>query len=194
LITDIGTAVLADFGLSRVSHEATTSTLHGAGSARWMAPELILAGDTIIDPLRTQKSDVYAYGHVMLEVPGFRFSTTRNGAADVLEFISLGFKQQVALLPLEKRYTCHCPAYSRRSIPETRRSDRRRVVRRCSMGIFSTMHCQRSRRETWDPDRSFPRIVIFAKTAKTSVLARIDDRTTISAKNSFLQFSVSHNL
>ncbi|KAF8586717.1 kinase-like protein [Ramaria rubella] len=68
LISNTGSAVLADFGLSRISHEATTAMLHGAGSPRWMAPELITAGDEETGPLKTQMTDVYAYGHIMLEV------------------------------------------------------------------------------------------------------------------------------
>jgi serine/threonine protein kinase len=68
LITDLGTAVLADFGLSKIIHEATTTMLQGAGSIRWMAPEVVLAGDKTVGPLKTPKSDIYAYGHVMLEV------------------------------------------------------------------------------------------------------------------------------
>ncbi|KAF8507465.1 kinase-like domain-containing protein, partial [Hysterangium stoloniferum] len=68
LVSDEGSAVLADFGLSRISHEATTSVLRGAGSPRWMAPELVISGDIQSGPLRTVKSDVYGFGHVLLEV------------------------------------------------------------------------------------------------------------------------------
>lgn len=72
LVTDTGSAVLADFGLSKLCYEATATIFQGAGSPRWMAPELILAQDDTTGPLRTQKSDVYAYGHVILEVCYFR--------------------------------------------------------------------------------------------------------------------------
>ncbi|KAF8577558.1 kinase-like protein [Ramaria rubella] len=65
LITDYGAAVVADFGLSKINHEATTTMLKGAGSPRWMAPELFAPGD---GPSRTTMSDVYAFGHVMLEI------------------------------------------------------------------------------------------------------------------------------
>jgi len=68
LISDEGSAVLADFGLSRISHEATSSVLRGAGSPRWMAPELVISGDIQCGPLRTIKSDAYGFGHVLLEV------------------------------------------------------------------------------------------------------------------------------
>ncbi|KAF8507466.1 kinase-like domain-containing protein [Hysterangium stoloniferum] len=68
LILDEGSAVLADLGLSRISHEATTSVLRGAGSLRWMAPELVISGVIQSGPLRTMKSDVYGFGHVLLEV------------------------------------------------------------------------------------------------------------------------------
>ncbi|KAF8577546.1 kinase-like protein [Ramaria rubella] len=65
LITDSGTAVVADFGLSKISQEATTTVLQGAGSPRWMAPELFSSGDGLS---KTTMSDVYAFGHVMLEI------------------------------------------------------------------------------------------------------------------------------
>ncbi|KAF8472414.1 kinase-like domain-containing protein [Gautieria morchelliformis] len=68
LITDSGSAVLADFGLSKISHQETTTALQGAGSPRWMAPELILTTDTETGPVKSLKSDVYAFGHAMLEV------------------------------------------------------------------------------------------------------------------------------
>ncbi|KAF8507475.1 kinase-like protein, partial [Hysterangium stoloniferum] len=68
LVTNSGHAVLADFGLSRISIEATISMLQGSGSPRWMAPELVTAGEVESGPLKTVKSDVYGYGHIMLEV------------------------------------------------------------------------------------------------------------------------------
>jgi serine/threonine protein kinase len=87
LITDKGTAVLADFGLSKISYEATTTTFQNAGSPRWMAPELILAGGKTTSPRKTQKSDIYAYGHVILEVLDFRSFTAHHGAADFSSFL-----------------------------------------------------------------------------------------------------------
>lgn len=60
--------MLADFGLSRISHEATTTILQGAGSPRWMAPELIMVANEEAGPLKSPKTDVYAFGHIILEV------------------------------------------------------------------------------------------------------------------------------
>ena len=60
---------MADFGLARLSHEATTTSLQGAGSPRWLAPELVHKSDIPEGvPLKTMQSDVYAFAHVMLEV------------------------------------------------------------------------------------------------------------------------------
>ncbi|KIJ54455.1 hypothetical protein M422DRAFT_24402, partial [Sphaerobolus stellatus SS14] len=68
LISNSGSALLADFGLSRLSHEATTANLQGAGSPRWLAPELVHTSDIPEGmPLKTVQSDVYAFAHVMLE-------------------------------------------------------------------------------------------------------------------------------
>ena len=50
--------------------------LHGAGSPRWMAPELITAGDEETGPLKSPKTDVYAFGHIMLEVCLFTCTIT----------------------------------------------------------------------------------------------------------------------
>ena len=68
-----GNARLADFGLLTIvsdsTHTATTTSSEGAGSIRWMSPELL-------DPERfgsknarhTKESDCYALGMVILEV------------------------------------------------------------------------------------------------------------------------------
>ena len=68
-----GNARLADFGLLTIvsdsTHPATTTSSEGAGSIRWMSPELL-------DPerfgcenaLHTRESDCYALGMVILEV------------------------------------------------------------------------------------------------------------------------------
>ena len=68
-----GNARLADFGLLTIvldsTHPATTTSSEGAGTMRWMSPELL-------DPERfgsknarhTKESDCYALGMVILEV------------------------------------------------------------------------------------------------------------------------------
>ncbi|KAI6008736.1 kinase-like domain-containing protein [Pisolithus orientalis] len=78
LISDAGTAVITDFGLSTVIEELSLmeSGLQAAklrssghrGSTRWMAPELFIA---LVDdevPQITTESDVYSFGCVCLEV------------------------------------------------------------------------------------------------------------------------------
>ena len=73
MIDKDGNARLADFGLLTIvsdsTHPATTSSSEGAGTMRWMSPELL-------DPERfgsknarpTKESDCYALGMVILEV------------------------------------------------------------------------------------------------------------------------------
>ena len=73
MIDKDGNARLADFGLLTIvldsTHPATTTSSEGAGSIRWMSPELL-------DPERfgcenarhTRESDCYALGMVILEV------------------------------------------------------------------------------------------------------------------------------
>ena len=73
MIDKDGNARLADFGLLTIvsdsTHPATTTSSEGAGTMRWMSPELL-------DPERfgsknarhTKESDCYALGMVILEV------------------------------------------------------------------------------------------------------------------------------
>ncbi|KAI6012235.1 kinase-like domain-containing protein [Pisolithus marmoratus] len=79
LISDAGTALITDFGLSTVIEELslTESGLRAArltgssghrGSTRWMAPELFIALVEDEVPRITTESDVYAFGCVCLEV------------------------------------------------------------------------------------------------------------------------------
>ncbi|KAL0575315.1 hypothetical protein V5O48_006666 [Marasmius crinis-equi] len=68
LVTPDERACIGDFGLSRVadSHRLSlpTSTSRGpAGTARWLAPELLTGGDGT-----TRESDVYAFGCVCYEI------------------------------------------------------------------------------------------------------------------------------
>jgi serine/threonine protein kinase len=63
LVSDDGHALLCDFGLTKVLDSMVTSTeVRGAGSTRWMAPELFM------DAPKTFASDVYAYGMTIVEV------------------------------------------------------------------------------------------------------------------------------
>ena len=65
LISDDGTALLCDFGLSRLLWGSSQSiALTGVkGTSRWMAPELILnEGD------HTYASDIWASGCLLIEV------------------------------------------------------------------------------------------------------------------------------
>jgi serine/threonine protein kinase len=74
LVDETGSAIITDFGLSKVIEEMSDSMTRGtsffAGSTRWMAPELIFAlveDDGIIPPI-TKYSDVYAFASICLEV------------------------------------------------------------------------------------------------------------------------------
>ncbi|KAL0563792.1 hypothetical protein V5O48_018271 [Marasmius crinis-equi] len=65
------TCRLIDFGLARIVHESTlmeleSSTLHGKGTTRWMAPEtLVVSQDTLRDDT---PRDIYAYACTVLEI------------------------------------------------------------------------------------------------------------------------------
>ncbi|KAJ7197945.1 kinase-like domain-containing protein [Mycena pura] len=68
LITDEGSACLADFGLSYFSETTTTTSSARAGCIQWMAPELIDPSKFGKRFLRTPATDVYAFGCVCLEL------------------------------------------------------------------------------------------------------------------------------
>ena len=60
MVDNKGEPCIADFGLSQVQGESLTWS--GAGSRRWMAPELVSTEE------RTTASDIYAFGMTCLEV------------------------------------------------------------------------------------------------------------------------------
>ncbi|KAF8574534.1 kinase-like protein [Ramaria rubella] len=67
LIDDDGTALLADFGLTRIQHTLTDliSATHNGGTLCYMSPEL-LSGKPTGNP--TKFSDIWAFGMVIYEV------------------------------------------------------------------------------------------------------------------------------
>ncbi|KAJ6549883.1 kinase-like domain-containing protein, partial [Mycena capillaripes] len=72
LISDNFRVCLSDFGLANIICDTqitvTASSSNHAGSARWLAPELILPSDFDCDHFtRTRASDVYAFGCVCYE-------------------------------------------------------------------------------------------------------------------------------
>ncbi|KIO16038.1 hypothetical protein M407DRAFT_86470 [Tulasnella calospora MUT 4182] len=62
LISREGFALLCDFGLTRMMDAKTSTCMKGAGSVRWMSPEL---WDNLP---RSFESDVYAFGMTIAEV------------------------------------------------------------------------------------------------------------------------------
>ncbi|RXW13028.1 hypothetical protein EST38_g12827 [Candolleomyces aberdarensis] len=68
LVTDKGEACICDFGMSKLVEEVTeksaSATLTAAGSARWLAPELIEG--SVSSP--TFASDTYSFGMAILEL------------------------------------------------------------------------------------------------------------------------------
>lgn len=82
LVNDLGEAVLADFGFASMRADHSASFILSPSSAmkgtyRWMAPELFGDGDSLP---HTTRSDIWAFGCVVLEVPlslGFDVRPTR---------------------------------------------------------------------------------------------------------------------
>ncbi|KXN80802.1 Cytokinesis protein sepH [Leucoagaricus sp. SymC.cos] len=66
LVSDIGRAMLADFGISHIaSTRLATTTIVSHGTPQWTAPELTMADD-VSEP--TPKSDMWSFGCVVYEV------------------------------------------------------------------------------------------------------------------------------
>ncbi|KDQ08470.1 hypothetical protein BOTBODRAFT_37909 [Botryobasidium botryosum FD-172 SS1] len=68
LVSEQGVAFITDFGLSAVKSaqnaiDSNSSAWHRGGHPRWQAPELLLQEDA----KRTEATDVFAFGRVMLE-------------------------------------------------------------------------------------------------------------------------------
>ncbi|KAG8894274.1 hypothetical protein FRB99_001368 [Tulasnella sp. 403] len=62
LVSDNGHALLCDFGLSRMDHVVTSTTMKGVGSVRWQAPEIWNGAP------KSFKTDVYAFGMTAVEI------------------------------------------------------------------------------------------------------------------------------
>ncbi|KDQ18585.1 hypothetical protein BOTBODRAFT_104187, partial [Botryobasidium botryosum FD-172 SS1] len=62
LISESGDACVADFGLSMLGGE--TQIEYSLGSARWMAPELLVVEGSV----RVTNTDVFSFGRLILEV------------------------------------------------------------------------------------------------------------------------------
>jgi serine/threonine protein kinase len=80
LISDLGDAMLADFGLATRLEKlpgatATPVNIRTAGSFHFLAPELLLGAydeeALLAGSIKTRESDVYAFGMLILEVPIF---------------------------------------------------------------------------------------------------------------------------
>jgi serine/threonine protein kinase len=75
LIDDDGTPRLSDFGRSKLIDQGGFTTTTFAGSARQIAPELIIATESEDDqlPKLTKEADVYAFSMVALEVSNTQY-------------------------------------------------------------------------------------------------------------------------
>ena len=117
LIDDDGRAYLADFGLTRLagdlSSSTTTSTTEGGFSVRWCPPELL-------DPERfrstnsgpTKKSDIYSMAMTIYQVSFLEYGL--GNSADIV----LGFNGQSSILRL-RRASGNAPNHGRRTTPKT---------------------------------------------------------------------------
>ncbi|KAL0574297.1 Rho guanine nucleotide exchange factor [Marasmius crinis-equi] len=99
LITPDGRACITDFGLSRIVSDTsvllsmnTNPISHAGGTARWLAPELLLGGQRT-----SRESDMWAFGCLCYEIfTGLiPFYDTPNDAAVVIQVCVLGNRPQL---------------------------------------------------------------------------------------------------
>ena len=74
---------VTDFGLSRMKHSTFLSTKSNAGTAEWMAPEVLKAG-----PYGTS-ADVYAFGIVIADPDGTLGNSTCQNAEVGMQIFSM---------------------------------------------------------------------------------------------------------
>ncbi len=74
-MSDMGTPLLTDFGISRLESSSTTgyNTESVRGSTRWLAYEFFEISDNDDDPPpgHNEKTDVWSYGMTLLVSRGF---------------------------------------------------------------------------------------------------------------------------
>ncbi|KAK9058916.1 hypothetical protein SSX86_023764 [Deinandra increscens subsp. villosa] len=85
------TLKVGDFGLSRIKHKTYLATNSGAGTAQWMAPEVLR--DEQVD----EKSDVYSYGVVLWEITTGKIPWENLNSKQVIG--AVGFMNQRLEIP-----------------------------------------------------------------------------------------------
>ncbi|KAF8608237.1 kinase-like protein [Ceratobasidium sp. AG-I] len=110
LIKDDGTACLADLGLARASSEATTTSLRGNGSIRYMSPEILLTEDAKgiqKTPVKTFESDVFAFGLVIRELLSDELPYADiSSMAHIIRLIASGHCPSRPKSPVAQQWLC----------------------------------------------------------------------------------------
>lgn len=116
VISSTGEALLNDFGLAVIIEDLSkmpiSSTLDGAGNPRWMAPELLVGSDII-----SKKSDVWAFGMVILEVRFVNATRSNSQSAKFTNYnigLLIGHDSRGAILRTEHLPTSHTGTWNRR--------------------------------------------------------------------------------
>lgn len=68
LVDPYGNPCLSDISIARMSLPLDWTPVHGTGSARWLAPELIYPKEDGDDYPVTPQTDVYSFGMTVLEI------------------------------------------------------------------------------------------------------------------------------
>jgi len=109
LIDDDGSAVITDFGLSRILSERGFTTEDIGGSVRWMAPELLIppkCADGSEELAVTFASDVWAFAMTVIEVYTGRvpFCHLRQDAWVITDILMNGGRPTSASCPEVPQY------------------------------------------------------------------------------------------
>ncbi len=92
LVSDTGTPLLTDFGISRLDSASTTgfNTDSVKGSTRWMSYEFFIDKDEDAPPRHNEKTDVWSYGMTVLVSASFRCSRSVCLSSYLQELITGG--------------------------------------------------------------------------------------------------------
>ncbi|KAJ1306011.1 hypothetical protein OPQ81_010726 [Rhizoctonia solani] len=110
LIKDDCTACLSDLGLARACHEATTASMRGNGSIRYMSPEILLTNDesdVCTIPVKTLESDIFAFGLVIRELLGDEIPYAEiHSIPHIIRLIASGSRPSRPKNPVANEWLC----------------------------------------------------------------------------------------
>ena len=132
-MNESGHPVLTDFGRAKITGDVFYSTPLMAGTAKYMAPELLPLTDEVdIDELFSKMSDVYAFGILCFEVSHIIIITRKSQSHNALQIFTG-----------EEPFACYRAQLDWQVVPFVQKGQRplctTRVQRCISQGMWAMM-------------------------------------------------------